>query len=627
MRAMSFLVVILASCTALRDDGMAASPIGSVAEQTFSQWAALASAQKISPAQPQTGDYVRDWTGPDGKAVKLVVKLPRPAAGAPDITVPVPAADADARPLLEAAIAKARATHAGRIVLTKGTYTFRSLPAGVNAHLLLRGLSDLTIEGNDATLVFTQNANGISIRESQRLRLHALNIDYALRTASLARTRVVGGRMSLVVDARYPVTADDRVYYASEFDPAAGAWVPGGRRAIVPPEAAAAKLVAPQTYVADAFDTLPENKTFVLFHHWYGGTAVKIDDQTGPAQAEDIVFDGVRIYSGPGMGFVAYGLKRGLAIVNCGVVPRPDGSSPISTEYDAVHTLIGGGDILITSNTFTAQGDDAINLNNPIHPITAVSADGRTLELSTYSRFMASGDTLGFFNPDGHYMGSAKLSAAPAPLGGITNRVALDRAVAGLNTQAVVRDFSLIASRFEVSGNVIERCNCHAVLAQQPNGRVVGNVIRNINRNAIRLLTDVSRWREGVGAINVVVSGNKISDTAIELQGGLPWAAITAYGGTTTGITTGLVNRQLRISGNTIKRALQGCITVANSAVVDVSGNVCDSSNLRNPGADSINVLNSTDVNLSGNKRTGISTGSIKVDAATTARVTVQTGY
>ncbi len=628
MRIRTFIAAAWIACCAVGDEAAWSAPERGQADQAFTDWSALAAAQKISPAKAQAGDFVREWTGPDGRPIKLVVKVPRPASDAPDVTVPVPPQDADARPLVEAALAKARATHAGRVVLAKGVYTFKSVAPGTPpAHLLLRGLSDLTIEGNGATLVFTQNANGIMVRESQRLKLHALNVDYALRMASLARSRRIDERMALVVDERYPVGAGDKVFYASEFDPAAGAWVAGGRRAIIPPDAPAAKLVAPQTYQAEAFDTLPENKSFVLFHHWYGGAAVKIDDQPGPAQSEDIVFDDVHVLGGPGMGFVAYGLKRGLALVNSSVAPRTDDSSPISTEYDAVHTLIGGGDILITGNTFALQGDDAINLNNPIHPISAVRDGGRTLELSTYSRFMSSGDTLGFFDGDGRYLGSAKLAAAPAPLGGVNNRVALDRAVPGVDQQTVVRDFNLIASRFEVSNNAIERCNCHGVLVQQPNGRVIGNTMRNLNRNAIRLLTDVSRWHEGVGAFNVVVSGNQISDTAVELQGGLPWGAISAYGGTRNGITTGPVNRQLRIEGNTITRAMQGCITVASSALVEVVNNRCDSTNLRNPGTPSISVLNASDVSLTGNRRAGSTTGGINVNASTTARVRMQDDY
>lgn len=366
----------------------------------------------------------------------------------------------------------------------------------------------------------------------------------------------------------------------------------------------------------------------MVYHYWYGGQAIRIDDTRGPQQSEDVVIDSVTIHSAPGMGILAYGLKRGFAVVNTTIAPRPDGSNPISTMFDGIHVLLGGGDVLLSGNRISGQGDDGINLNNPVHPIVSIDDAGQTLVLSKYSRFIAADDMLAFFSEEGGYLGQARVRGKPKALGGLNNQVSLDRTVPGLKASSVVRDLSLISARFEVSDNTIEACNCHGLLVQWPNGRVQGNTFRDLRANAIRLLTDVGSWKEGVGAFNVIVHGNTISKSGIDNSLPLPWAAISAYGGARGNrVATVPVNSYLDITDNTITDALQGCITIASTRNAKVTGNVCKSSNLQGPGKESINVLSSTRVILSGNKRIGASTGGIKSDSPPDGETARQVGY
>src|SRR5205807_1104866 len=99
----------------------------------------------------------------------------------------------------------------------------------------------------------------------------------------------------------------------------------------------------------------------------------------------------------------------------------------------------------------------------------------------------------------------------------------------GVEPQTVVRDLALIGSRFYVADNTIEECHCHAMLVQLPNGLIERNVMRNLTANALRLLTDVGSWNEGVGAINVIVRQNTIINSGIDGARMVPWAAISVY--------------------------------------------------------------------------------------------------
>jgi len=599
--------------------------------QSFDNWAALVSTATTSPVNVEPGDYQKQWTAPDGRKVILVVKVPHPSDSTLSVTLPsVPEGD-DARPYFEAALAKVRSEHAARLVIPKARYTFSSLPQSKLGHLILADLSDLTIEGNGATLIFSQDAPGLYVTTSSRIKLSQIDIEFSLHTASLATMVKQNQENVLVVDPRFPVSANDAIRYLSEYDPAAKNWVIGGQRVILPPDTSTpAVLIGNQTYRSDAFKAAQVGKTFMVFHHWYGGAGIKIEDKPGPHQSEDITLDGVSVHSAPGMGIVAYGLKRGLAVFHSSVTPKDDPASLMSSEYDAIHTLIVGGDVVIEGNKISGQGDDAINLNSPVSPVLKVSDDGKTVQLSTYSRFISASDSLAFFDTTGSYLGRATVVGIPKSLGGLTTEIALDRAPASISTATVARDIALTNNRVAVLRNNVSNCNCHGLLVQVPNVLVDGNVFSGLNYNAVRLLTNLGGFKEGVGAINVIVSNNQISGTGIDTSLPLPWAAISAYGALRNNVVSvNPMNKSLVITGNTIRNAAQGCITVASSSDVVVTKNVCESTNLsaKFQGKPSLVIQNSFNVKVLDNTKSGQLAGGISVDDASAQTATVQKSY
>lgn len=586
------------------------------------QWFAEQQPSPTSPAQAQAGDLVSSWQGPSGQGIRVVVKLPHEDAKRPVLTVRAARPDEDASALLQSALDTARQTGAQRIVL-EGT-RYRLQPnTKLGAHLLIEGLSDLTLDGRGASLLFSGLGDGIRIRQSERVRLRNLTIAYVARCSSLAVTRREGDRMVLVVDARHPVTANTPLHQVTEYDRERRQWEPGGKRIILPPDSATpATLIAPQTYHSTAFNRLPAGRTFAVFHSWYQGAAIRIEDEPGPQQTQDVTIDQVKIASGPGMGVLAYGLKRGLALVNS-QVQADEGltGNPLSTNYDALHVLISGGDTLIRNNLFADQGDDAINLSAPQSPIVSVDDAGAGLTLSKYSRFLRAGQALTLVDPQGQVVGNATLAQGPVARGGLLNRVVVTPALPEAKAGWSIRSLALQGGRFDIDGNRFERFNGHAVLAQQARGRVRGNRVEAINRNAVRLLTDTGRWNEGAGAIDVAVTDNQFDSTAIDEIPGIPWAVITAYGGGRNGLVEGAVNADLLIARNTVRRAQQGCITVANSLRATIEDNTCVDTNLRHPRSPSIQVERSSQVVVKGNRRQGESTGAVTARESQSTRI------
>lgn len=609
---------------------LAASQTSGMAQATelFNTWTGLAAEKAVSPIIPQASDLQREWTAPDGRNVKVVVQQPRTPASPLSVVLPSVSADQDARPVFEAALAQVRAKGASRLVVPPGRYVFRTTvqsgpPAVVPAHLLLQDLDDVTIEGAGATLVFMKDAHGLLVRGSRRLKLSGLTLDYGLRTNSIGTVLKVGTETRVKINAAFPVTSADAAYYLTEYAPLTKTYPFNAARVILPPGSSTPAVYAgSQTYTSTAFGTLAADRTVTVKHQWYGGNAIRIDDNPQPRQSEDVSIDRVNINAAPGMGIVVYGLKRGLAITNSSIVPRADGSNPLSVNYDAIHVLMSGGDMLITGNRISGQGDDAINLNAPVHTLTRVEDGGRSVVLGKYSRFIAAGDKLAFFDAQGQFLGQRQVAAAPVPLGGLDHRVTLDKPLDAAWSVNVARNLGLLGSRYVVANNVIERCYCHGLLAQLPNGLVESNTFQDIGRNAIRLLTDVGQWNEGVGAINVIVRSNKILRTGGDPAGVVPWAAISVYGGARGAkLATVPVNRNVRIVSNTIQNVPQGCITVASSVSVVVRDNQCTDTNQSAPKTAGLLVLQASDVEMVANTLSG-STGALVVSPTAIAVTT-----
>jgi len=633
--ALFALLVALLPCTASAQfnplpNNMRIAPADPAVDgPRFLEWAALATSVTVSPAKAEPGDITKRWKAPDGREIRLVVKRPHPRPDAPVVTMATVPENEDARPAFDAAMAQVRARSAGRLVIPKGIYHFRSIARLGTGHALIEDVSDLTIDGQGATFVFSMNQPGIFVTRSRRVAVTGLTLDSALHITSSATVVERDGQNVLVVDPEFPVTERDPVHYISEYDVAGGKWLQGGQTLILDPGSTKvpAVFLGAQTYTSAAFKSLRPGTRALVYHYWYGSATFRINDVPGPNQTEDIVIDGVTFRTSPGFGVFAYGMRRGLAIVNSTIAAKPGSRLPISTTYDAIHVIGGSGDIQIAGNRIANHGDDSINLDSAVHPVVSLSEDGRTLRLSKHSRLIAQGDELAFFDRSARYLGKARVVAKPKPLGGPDTEVVIDRKVPGVEPLSVARDLAIVSSRFDVSNNIIEDCGCHALVAQLPNGIAENNVMRNLAGNAIRLLADVGYWAEGVGAFNIIVRGNRISNTGIDRARMAPWAAITAYGGAHGGAAVFPVNKDLEISDNLISDAKQGCITVSSSVKVTVARNVCDSTNTTERGQPSLNVLNSTDVTLIGNRRSGATTGGQRIKATSDSPIAEQADY
>jgi hypothetical protein len=581
MVASIFFLLGMKGCSLLDSSKSFPTKISKGNNKDFDTWASLAQGKWISPMweQSKKQDLKIEWIGADGKNIKLVVQQPINMDNRKKINIAAIKPEEDARIYFEKAIIEAKKQNANTISLSHVDYNFRSTEKTVGSHLLLENLKDFILEGNGARLNFSQNLPGILIKQSQRIRIENLNLSYSLLSTSLGQIKNIEGEKHLVIDPKFPVTEKDKIYQISEIDPVKLEFIPGGARMIWPPEKELSAIVENNSYKSKAFNKLKDNSKYLVIHQWYGGSAIKIDGTRNNNQTEDISIVGVNVNSTPGMGVAVTGLKRGFALTDSSFSPDPNSGNIGGPAWDGLHIASGGGDILISRNRFSVLGDDGINLNNPVHPIIAIDTKTNKLTLAKSARFIAKNDTLAFFSELGGYLGKAMVTSDTVDKGRGNYEVTLDVIPKEVSERSLVRDVDQICSRFSVTDNIFEDMNGHGVLAQIPNGQISNNKFLRLNRNAIRMLSSIGTWNEGVGAFNIAVRNNEVINGGIDLGMDIPWSAITVYGQRRGGnLSEHLYNENIEITGNRLQGLRQGCFGIANSRNVLIKNNFCETS-------------------------------------------------
>jgi hypothetical protein len=561
-------------------------------------WAALATTARQSPA---SGDGVRrSWTGADGRPLTVAVLAPH-LDGRPVIALdPV---CGDNGPAIVAALARLHAAGGGTLRLARGTWPIAGGPPG----LLLDGLSDVLIDGPGAKLVFARWGDGILISNAARVMLRGLSLGYA--DPPVVAARVSGGRLHFSGVAPVPGTT---IYQVS----APG--VAGARRLL---SRQGQPLGAGGALPGGLSDFAPGTPVQVKLS-WYSGAAIRIGDPGDTPLSHDITLDHVTVRDCAGSGITVDFMDRGLAIVAATL----GGAGGSAIAYDGVHVTAAGGDLLIENSDFTGMGDDAINIATPIID-ARLDPDRRGVTLSGVASHVSSGTRLALFDAGLRLLGTAVVAArTPRDPAGRLRATFVAPVPAGAVRYA--RNLDLLSVRYAIVGNRITDCLCHGVLAQAPNGLVQGNSFTRLRFNAIRLLTSAA-WREGTGAHNVVVAGNRIADIGQDTRPDRVWAAITVFGeldsarpGTPPPLAAEPLNAGLLIRDNQIDGIGQGCIAISNANEVTLRHNRCGRFGQR-PGMRQKLTYRADPHGASSLPSAG---RGLWIDPSTTARVTIDAG-
>lgn len=495
--------------------------------------------------------------------------------------ISTPSEAADATPYITSKIATCLSENKKIISFSPGTYHFKTLSDSKQkkskgpAHLYIEQVQDVLLTGRNVRFVFHQNAPGILIQQSQRIKFEGFEMLFALPSKSLVETVSSNGNTKLktITGESSEISA---IYQIAELEAESSNYLIGGKRFVYAPGSDLPAKDGEGNWVHNTFKQLPIGKRFVALHFWYGGQAIKVDGDRDVSQTEDLTFNGISIYSTPGMAITITGLKRGFALINSKIGDSAKQNILNSPSWDALNAHLFGGDLIVSGNTFYGNTDDAINIHHPIHTIKSFSLQNNSIVLQTSSRFINLGDRLSFFDDQGAYLSTSTVIRAPKPLGNAIFEVYLDHLPFFDKDKTIVRNLDTIRGGYSIDNNNFENISGHAVLAQTIRGNIQLNKVKHITRNAFLLLSSVGLWREGVGAVDVSVDDNLLDDTGYDYNGNISWAAISAYAvGPGYKLPSGVINSRLRIANNKMSGTKQGCVSLSNTLIAMVKNNTC----------------------------------------------------
>ena len=447
------------------------------------------------------------------------------------------------------------------------TSTEQECPSKVKTiGLFFEEMQGLTVEGNDATLMFHGKMTMIAFAHSKQMKFRNLHIDFERPGGSeITYTRVDdnGVEVSLHRDSRYEIE-NGKIHLYGE------GWCSSRNHCI-------------------EYD--PENKHFFYSHGWntlatakaeevapgivrfntpadfrpkVGNTLTVRDiirDQVGMFiyESQDVTLENVGMHYMHGLGIVSQ-YTRNITMRNVTCAPREGSGRILASSADFMHFSGCSGKISILGCRYAGAQDDPINVHGT--NLRAVKkVDDRTLEL----RFMHgqsygfnayfAGDTVAFVKASTMERFAMATVTSVRRLTDRTVEVALDRPV----PQALELDHDCVENmsctpEVEIRNCHFTRTSTRGTLMTTPRKVVIaGNTYYKTGMSAILIEGDAEGWYESGPVKDVLIENNTFIDCAY--NGGPENAVIALHPSNTVVDANRPVHRNVRIIGNRFQLA------------------------------------------------------------------------
>ena len=401
-----------------------------------------------------------------------------------------------------------------KLVIDNGTYYFKSIN-GLDAN----NCTDLLIEGNDATFIFSSTGYKFFIRNSDCVEIRNLNFDWNWEESPLASIVTVQNSntdthtLDLVFkDAEY-CDENNRLAAITQCDPETytfGAKY-SSKENYLYQDATSIKSVQK---ISDntlrvahngCMDNFENGETYILRHYVYDGTIFSIRNQS-----KNITFDNVSIYGSSGMAYICEDNSSHFQIINSfiGVNPEYKDKRCVSLTADAIHIVNTDGCFNISGCDISGMGDDAINVHDGLGYISAVS--GNTLTLIASAMRLNEGDVLAFKNKKFENTEfTAKIVSVKA-LEGITKEVVVESLPESVSEGFVAYSTECDSSNYVIRNNYFHENRARGLLLQSSNGLCENNRFYKTMAQAIKVVMDIepTLWQEGTGVDNLIIRNN-----------------------------------------------------------------------------------------------------------------------
>ncbi|MEE1012156.1 MAG: hypothetical protein U0L11_09025 [Acutalibacteraceae bacterium] len=401
-----------------------------------------------------------------------------------------------------------------KLVIDKGTYYFRSTN-GLDAN----NCTDLLIEGNDATFVFSSTDYRFFIRNSDCVEIRNLNVDWNWKESPLASVVTVQNSnadtntLDLVFkDAEY-CDENCRLMAITQCDPETYTF--------------GAKYSSKEVYLYQdgtnikSFQKISDNtlrvthngcmngfedgETYILRHYVYNGTVFNLRDYS-----KNITFDNVSIYGSSGMAYICEGNSSHFQIINSfiGVNPEHKDKRCVSLTADAIHIVNTNGCFNISDCDISGMGDDCINVHDGLGYVSAVN--GNTLTLIASAMRLEAGDTLGFKNDKFENTDLTAKVVSVKDLDWITKEVVVEGLPETLSVGWTAYNTECNSGNYVIRNNYFHENRARGLLLQSSNGLCENNRFYKTMAQAIKVVMDIepTLWQEGTGVDNLIIRNN-----------------------------------------------------------------------------------------------------------------------
>lgn len=402
-----------------------------------------------------------------------------------------------------------------KLVIDKGTYYFRSIN-GLDAN----NCTDLLIEGNDATFVFSSTGYKFFIRNSDCVEIRNLNFDWNWEESPLASVVTIknadyeNNTLDLVFKDSEYCNESCRLMAITQCDPETytfGAKY-SSKEVYLYQDGTSIKSVEK---ISDntlrvthngCMRDFHDNETYILRHYVYDGTVFSIRNQS-----RNITFDNVRIFGSSGMAYICEDNCSHFQIINSfiGVNPEYTDKRCVSLTADAIHIVNTDGCFNISGCDISGMGDDAINVHDGLGYVSSVN--GNTLTLIASAMRLFEGDVLGFKNEKFENMDFTAKIVSVRPLEGITKEVVLEgKLPENLTAGCTAYSMECNSGNYVIRNNYFHENRARGLLLQSSNGLCENNRFYKTMAQAIKVVMDIepTLWQEGTGVDNLVIRNN-----------------------------------------------------------------------------------------------------------------------
>ena len=401
-----------------------------------------------------------------------------------------------------------------KLVIDKGTYYFKNTNS-----LDVRNCTDLLIEGNDATFIFSSTGYKIFIRNSDCVEVCNINFDWNWAESPLASVVTVQNSnaethtLDLVFkDAEYcdennPLAAitqcDPETFtFGAKYSSKENYLYQDKTRIKSVQKISDNTLRVTHNGCLDGFNN---DEKYILRHYVYDGTIFNIRNQS-----KNITFDNVNIYSSPGMAYICEDNCSHFQIVNSfiGVNPKYKDKRCVSLTADAVHIVNTDGCFNISGCDISGMGDDAINVHDGLGYVSAVN--GATLTLIASAMRLEVGDTLAFKNEKFENTDITAKIISVKELDWITKEVAVEVLPESVKEGWTAYNTECGSDNYVISNNYFHENRARGLLLQSSNGLCENNRFYKTMAQAIKVVMDIepTLWQEGTGVDNLIIRNN-----------------------------------------------------------------------------------------------------------------------